>query len=74
MVCMMAGEPAIAYATAAVTPRPTNIHPYTVRRNAVTRSAAASAVTGETRVAVKSSMVVSSAVRSVTPHARVVRS
>ena len=32
MVCMMVGDPATANATAAVTPRPTNIHPYTVRR------------------------------------------
>jgi len=50
----MAGEPATAYPMAAVTPRPTNIHPYTVRRNAVTRSAATSAVTGGIRVAMES--------------------
>src|SRR6266566_7948466 len=46
---------------AAVTLRPADIHPYTVRRNAVTRSAAASAVTGGIRVAMESSMVLSSA-------------
>src|SRR3989442_1222645 len=62
IVCMRAGEPATAYATAAVRPRPTNIHPYTARRYAVTRSATASAVTGETRVAGKSSMIVSCAI------------
>src|SRR2546428_13172345 len=61
IVCMRAGDPATAYATAAVRPRPTNIHPYTARRYAVTRSATASAVTGETRVAGKSSMIVSCA-------------
>jgi hypothetical protein len=55
---MIVGDPATANATAAVTPRPTNIHPYTIRRKAVTRSAAASAVTTVPRVAVKSSMVV----------------
>jgi hypothetical protein len=41
IVPTIAGEPATPTATTAVTPRPTHIHPYTPRRNAVTRSAAA---------------------------------
>src|SRR5262245_28928179 len=36
----MPGELAIEYATTAVIASPANIHPYTARRNAVTRSAA----------------------------------
>src|SRR5829696_205512 len=34
-----AGVPATSHATIAVTARPANIHPYTTRRNEVTRSA-----------------------------------
>src|SRR5690348_6195032 len=55
---MTVGEPATAAATSAVRPRPTNIQPYTARRKAPTRSAAAAMAVGDGGVATTSFTIV----------------
>src|SRR5207248_1599137 len=52
------GEQATAAATSAVRPRPTHIQPYTARRKALMRSAAAAMAVGDEGVATTSFMIV----------------